>query len=86
MKIYKKKQDINIILNDKKYKYKIDVEFADIPLGDLLKLREKLSHPKWYIKMFSPKYLYYKFALEDIDEALNQIQIKTEYGHIKNIN
>jgi len=86
IKPYKQKCNIEILLNEKKFNYETEIEIADIPLGVLLDLREKLRHPKWYIKMFSNKYIYYKDdALEAINEALNKISITTKYRYIKEV-
>jgi len=85
IKPYKQKCNIEILLDGKKFNFKSDLEVADIPLSVLLDLREKLRHPKWYIKMFSNKYIYYEFALEDVNKALNKISITTEYKYLKEV-
>lgn len=83
LKPYEKETSINIWINGEKCKYKSKIEFVDIPLGELLRIYEHLKHPKWYVKMFSDKYIYYKHAIEDVEEALNRISLTAEYRYIK---
>jgi hypothetical protein len=83
MKSYIEKQNAVINLCGVETNFEVDVEVVDIPVGDLIEIYLKLKNPKWYIKLFSPKYIYYKYALGDIKAVLNTFKLHTDYKYLK---
>lgn len=84
LKPYKEKQNAVIYLDGVKTNFKVDVEVVDFPLGDLINLYLKLKKSKWYWFPFGDSF-YNKYAIGDIEEALNQLKFHIDYRHIKEV-
>jgi hypothetical protein len=84
LKSYKEEQNAVIYLNGKKTDFKVEVEVVDFPLGDLINLYLKLKKSKWYWFPFGDSF-YNKYAIEDIEGALNQMKIHIDYKYIKKV-
>jgi len=86
LKPFKKKaQPVAITFYDgSKHNLEIEVEFVNYPLADLLNLRDRLKRPTLFQRLFKSS-LYNKYALRDVEEALNQVTVETKYEYIKEI-